>query len=167
MRLPDDGYKYELVDGELKVSPSGLEQEDIGITLANHLKNYVASRNLGRVYGSNAGYRLPNGNVRAPAVSFIRQERLPEGKSPRGFADFPPDLAVEILAPGDKPKDLAEKIGEYLEWGVRLIWLVDPDAHTVTVYRSLTDVHTLGPDNELSGEDVFPGFKVLVGELFG
>lgn len=68
MRLPDDGYKYELVDGELKVSPSGLEQEAIGARLITYLSNHILPRSMGRVYGSNAGYRLPNGNVRAPDI---------------------------------------------------------------------------------------------------
>ena len=166
MRLPDDGYKYERVRGVLKASPAGHEQEDIGIWLATLLSNFVRPHKLGRVYGSNAGYRFPNGDVRAPDVSFVRQERLPGGRSPKGFADYPPDLAVEILAPGQKLQDVGEKVGEFLDWGTPMVWVIDPDARTVTVYRSLTRVYTLGPDDQLSGEEVVPGFSIRVAELF-
>lgn len=166
MRLPDDGHKYERVGGVLKMTPAGHEQEDVGIWLSTLLTNFVRPRRLGRVYGSNAGYRLPNGDIRAPDVSFVRQERLPGGRSPRGFADYPPDLAVEILSPNHRLQDVGEKVGEFLDWGTPLLWVLDPDAQSVTVYRSLTRAYTLGPDDELSGEEVIPGFTVRVGELF-
>lgn len=166
MRLPDDGHKYERVKGVLKVTPAGHEQEDIGIWLSTLLTNFVRPRELGRIYGSNAGYRFPNGDVRAPNVSFVRQERLPGGRSPKGFADYPPDLAVEILSPNQKLKDMGYKAGEFLDWGTPLVWVIDPDARSVTVYRSLTKAHTLGPNDELSGEEVIPGFSIRVGELF-
>jgi Uma2 family endonuclease len=166
MCLPDDGNKYELVKGVLKVTPSGHEQEDVGIVLATLLTNFVRPRKLGRVYGSNAGYRLPNGDVRAPDVSFVPQERLPGGRSPKGFADYPPDLMVEVLQPGGRLSDVAYKLGEFFDWGTPVIWVVDPERQTVTVYRSLTDVRTLHADEMLDGEDVIPGFSVRVGELF-
>jgi len=166
MQLPDDGNKYERVGGVLKVSPAGHEQEYVGSWLITLLTNFVRPRNLGQVYGSNAGYRFPNGDVRAPDVSFVRQERLPGGRPPKGFADYPPDLAVEVLSPNQKLQDLGEKIGEFLDWGTPLVWVLDPEHRTVTVYRSLTDVRTLGPEDELTGEEVIPGFRVRVAELF-
>lgn len=158
-QLPDDGNKYERVEGVLVMTPAGHEQEDVGAVLIVRLGDYVLSNTLGRVYGSNAGYELPTGDVRAPDVSFVRQERLPEGRSPKGFADYPPDLAVEILSPN-------QKVGEFLDWGTPLVWVIDPAAQTVTVYRSLSDVRTLQADEHLDGEDVIPGFRVRVGELF-
>lgn len=166
MHLPDDGHKYELVNGELKVSPSGHEQEDFGIVLATLLTNYVRSRRLGRVYGSSAGYRFPNGDIRAPDVSFVRQERLPGGRSPKGCAEYPPDLAVEILSPHQQLADLGQKVGEFLDWGTPLVWVLDPEQQTMTVYRSLTKTHTLSADEFLDGEEVIPGFRVRVGEIF-
>jgi Uma2 family endonuclease len=166
MRLPDDGNKYELVKGVLKVTPSGHEQEDVGGWLVTLLNNLVRPRKLGRVYGSNAGYRLPNGDVRAPDVSFVRQERLPGGRSPKSFADYPPDLMVEVLQPGGRLSDVAYKLGEFFDWGTPLIWVIDPAHQTVTVYRSLSDVRTLYANDTLDGGDVIPGFAVRVGELF-
>lgn len=166
MSLPDDGNKYERVRGVLKVSPAGHEQEYFGIWLATLLTNFVRPRKLGQVYGSNAGYRLPNGDIRSPDVSFVRQERIPGGRPPRGFAEYPPDLAVEVLSPNQKLQDLGEKVGEFLDWGTPLVWVLDPEAQTATVYHSLTDAYTLGPEDELSGEEVIPGFSIRVAELF-
>ena len=102
------------------------------------LTNFVRPRKLGQVYGSNAGYRLPNGDIRAPDVSFVHQERIPGGYPPKGFAEYPPDLAVEVLSPNQKLQDLGEKVGEFLDWGTPLVWVLDPDTRSVTVYRSLT-----------------------------
>jgi Uma2 family endonuclease len=150
----------------LKVTPSGHEQEDVGGWLMTLLNNFVRPRRLGRVYGSNAGYRLPNGDLRAPDVSFVRQERLPGGRSPKGFADYPPDLMVEVLQPGGRPGDVAYKLGEFFDWGTPLVWVIDSERQTVTVYRSLSDVQTLQAHDTLEGEDVIPGFSVRVGELF-
>lgn len=166
MHLPDDGNKYERVKGVLKVSPAGHEQEYFGCWLITLLTNFVRPRKLGQVYGSSAGYRLPNGDVRSPDVSFVRQERLPGGRPPKGFAEYPPDLAVEVLSPNQKLQDLGEKVGEFLDWGTPLVWVLDPDTRSVTVYRSLTEVYTLGAEDELTGEDVIPGFRVRVAELF-
>lgn len=166
MRLPDDGNKYERVKGVLKVTPAGHEQEYFGIWLATLLTNFVRPRKLGQVYGSNAGYRLPSGDVRAPDVSFVRLERIPGGHPPKGFAEYPPDLAVEVLSPNQTLEDVEDKVAEFLDWGTPLVWVLDPETQTATVYHSLTDVHTLGPGDELSGEDVIPGFRVRVEELF-
>ena len=166
MRLPMDGCKYELVEGEIKVSPAGMEHEGIGALLIHLLAQHVRNSRLGRVYGSSVGYKLPSGNIRSPDVSFVRTERLPGGRSPRGFGDFAPDLAVEILSPGDDQRDVADKIGEYLKWAVPLVWLIDPEKQTVTVYRSLTDVRVLEASDELDGEDVIPGFRCSISDLF-
>jgi Uma2 family endonuclease len=166
IRLPDDGFKYELVDGELKVSPAGLEHDEIGALVIEHLSPYVRPRRLGRVYASSAGYDLPVGRTRSPDVSFVAMDRLPGGRSPKGFGQFAPDLAVEILSPFEDPSEIEDKLDEYFASGARLVWLVDPETHTVTVYRSRTDAQVLTAGDELSGEDVVPGFVCRVEELF-
>lgn len=165
-RMPDDGHKYERVERLLQVTPAGHEQEDIGAVLIELLGSFARKRGLGRLYGSNAGYLLPNGDLRCPDVSYVRQERLPGGRSPKGFAEYPPDLAVEVLSPNQTHKDIGYKIGELIDWGTPLVWVVDPAARTVAVYRSLGDTRTLGLDDALSGEDVIPGFSVQVRENF-
>lgn len=168
LSLPKDGYKYEYVKGELRMSPAGLEHGEIGIRLASMLLNYVktSQSQLGKVYDSSTGYRLPNGNLRSPDVSFVRLERLPEGKSPRGFAHFAPDLAVEILSPSDSLNEINEKIAEYFDNKVSLVWIIDPENQTATVYSSPTAARLLQAEDELTGENVIPGFRCQVKELF-
>ena len=166
LRMPEDGRKYELIDGELLVSPAGLRHERIGVKIAFLLTAFVAPRDLGEVYGSSAGYKLPNGDLLSPDVSFVRRERLPGGKTPKGFGEFLPDLVVEILSPGDNPREVLTKVGIYLSNGVPMLLLVDPDEETVAVYRSLTNVKVLRGDDVWSGEEVIPGFRCLVKHFF-
>lgn len=166
LSLPDDGYKYEYVKGELRVSPAGLKHEEIGIRLASLLLNYVKGSQLGKVYGSSTGYRLPNGNLRSPDVSFVSRERLPGGESPEGFAHFAPDLAVEILSPSDRMDEINEKIAEYFDNGTILVWVIDPKNQSASVYSSPSDVRVLEANDELMGEDVIPGFRCQVRDLF-
>jgi Uma2 family endonuclease len=166
MRLKHDGYKVELVDGELQMSPTGLEHELIGARLIYLLMSAARRRKSGDVYGSSAGYRMPNGELRSPDVSFVSAKRLPGGKSPKGFGHFAPDLAVEILSPDDTVKETEAKIAEYFAAGTRLAWLVNPKTKTVTVYHSPTGKRRLTAEEKLSGEGVVPGFVCRVGELF-
>jgi Uma2 family endonuclease len=166
MRLKRDGYKVELVDGELQMSPTGLEHEFIGARLIGRLMSVVERGKLGAIYGSSAGYRMPSGELRSPDVSFVSAKRLPGGKSPKGFGHFAPDLAVEILSPDDTVKETEEKIAGYFAAGTRLAWLVNPKTKTVTVYHSPSDKRRLTAEEKLSGEDVVTGFACRVGELF-
>ncbi|MCS6861748.1 MAG: Uma2 family endonuclease [Abditibacteriales bacterium] len=165
MKLPYEG-KVELIKGEVVVSPAGLLQEKIGLKLAARLLSHVEQHDLGDVYGSSAGFRPPSADLRAPDVSFVRKERLPGGETPKGFGHFPPDLAVEVFAPDETADDYADKVREYLQWGVRLVWLVDPNTHTVTVCRPDGTRTTLKGNQMLSGEAVVPGFKCRVRTLF-
>ncbi len=165
MRIKHEG-KVELVDGEvILMTPAGLEQGGICADLLTRLNNYVRKHKLGRVFDSQTGFR-PYENMRAPDISFVRKDRLPEGKLPKGFGRFPPDLAVEVFASDEKVSDYEEKVAEYLSWGVRLIWLVDPNTRTVTVVRANGERQVLGEKDVLTGEDVVPGFKIRVKKIF-
>lgn len=166
LSLPSDGYKYEYVKGELRLSPAGLEHEAIGIRLASLLLNHVKTFQLGEVYGSSTGYRLRNGNLRSPDVSFVKRQRLPDGKSPKGFAHFAPDLAVEILSPSDSMNEINEKISEYFDNGTSLVWVINPDSQTVMVYLSPINRCLFQAEDELTGGDIIPGFRCHVKELF-
>ena len=85
---------------------------------------------------------------------------------PEGFGDVVPDLAVEVLSPEDRARYVLDKVGEYLQAGVRLVWVVDPKRERAVAYRSLTDVTNLGPDDLLDGGEVVPGFSVRLREVF-
>ena len=166
LKTPEDGRKYELVDGEILVSPAGMWHSEIGGQILHLLKQVVDNTQAGRVYAADVGIVLPNGNVRSPDVCFVRQEKLPDGKSPESFGEVIPDLVVEVLSPNDRMRQVADKIGEFLDCGVPLVWLVDPKTRTVTVYRSLSDTMHLTEDDAITADDVLPGFSVQVSEFF-
>jgi Uma2 family endonuclease len=119
-----------------------------------------------KVYGDNVGIVLPNGNVRSPDMTFVRKEKLPEGRSPESFGRLIPDLTVEVLSPGDSAAFVGQKIGEYLECGVPLVWLADPAQQTVTIYRSLTQTERLAGNDIVTADPVLPGFTVPIAEFF-
>lgn len=164
LRLPKDGRKYELVDGELRVmSPAGWRHEELVMRLGARLTAFVEENRLGRVLGSNALYALPSGNRRGPDVSFIAAGRLSPDSPP--FPRLAPDLAVEILSLGDRPREVLDKVGEYLQSGVRLVWVIDPTGRKAVVHRSLSAVREIGEGDDLEGEDVIPAFRCSLAEI--
>jgi Uma2 family endonuclease len=161
---PEDGRKYELVDGDLVMSPAGLRHGRICARLLRVLGNFVHDGGLGDVFDSSTGFRLPGGNVRIPDVSFVSAARRVD-PVPHDFGDLPPDLAVEVLSPPDRPRFVLDKVGEYLQAGVPLVWVIDPEAGRAAVHRSLTDVSHMDVDGTLDGGDVLPGFSVSLRDL--
>jgi Uma2 family endonuclease len=160
--------RCELVRGELiMMTPAGEEHGWIVINMSTPLALHVREKGLGRVYGAETGFRIARDpdTVRAPDVAFVRAERL--GPRPgKKFFEGAPDLAVEVLSPDDRASEVLAKVHEWLETGSRAVWLVDPDTRTVTVYRSRTQIVTLGTSDQLTGEDVVPGFSIPVAEIF-
>jgi Uma2 family endonuclease len=163
---PRDGKKYELVDGEIIVSPAGARHSEIAGNILGLIWEFLQKNPIGKVYSSDLGITLPNGNVRSPDVTYIGIARLPGGHSPETFVDVLPDLAVEVLSPNDSPKELGRKIGEFLENGVPMVWLVDPAHQTVTIYRSLTETERLTSKDTITAEPVLPGFSAPVSRFF-
>ncbi len=165
LQTPRDGQKYELVDGQIRVSPAGSRHGSVCIRLSARMNNLVEERQLGYLFDSSTGFRLPGGNVRLPDVAFVARGRFTDEQVPEGFANLAPDLAVEVLSPGDRSRDILDKVGEYLQAGVPLVWVIDPKRRTAAVYKSLTDVRRLGPEDSLDGEDVVPGFRCLLADV--
>jgi Uma2 family endonuclease len=164
--MPKDGRKYELVDGEVVVSPAGMYHAEVVIKIVHIIATYLDEHPIGKLYGDNVGLIFPNGNLRSPDVSFVRNEKLPGGVSPVTFGELVPDFAVEVLSPDDRPSRVAQKIGEFLEFGVLLVWVVDPEAQTVTVYRSLSQTQQFTAKDTITAEPVLPGFASLVSRFF-
>jgi len=157
---PRDGRKYELVKGEIKVSRPGMYHELIG----THLDN---TGNKGSLYGSSVGFRLPNGDLLSPDVSFVRLETLPGGKTPEGFGRFAPDLVVEIISPGDVVMDVEEKAQLYLDNGTRIVWVINPRSRRAMVYKPNARLQVIEDGDMLDGDDVLPGFAVKLGDVLG
>ncbi|MFN3423038.1 MAG: Uma2 family endonuclease, partial [Armatimonadota bacterium] len=162
LRLPDDGRKYELVDGEAKEVLAGVRHDAIVMHIGFLM--YPFARKVGVLAASSAGFRMVTGNIRSPDVSLILRERLPEGKPPEGFMDGAPDLAIEVISPNEDWAELGRKLGEYFMSGAKEVWLVDPEKVTVTVYKSLTDVQVFHAEDEI-GTEVLPEFRCKVAEL--
>ena len=129
---------------------------------------FVRERGLGRVFGDGLGYRLsvlPN-TVRNPDASFVQASRLPPEGVTRGFLIIAPDLAVEILSPGEKAWELDEKIDDYQASGTPLIWVINPERRTVRVVTLEGPSRVLRSHDTLDGGDVLPGFSCRASELF-
>jgi Uma2 family endonuclease len=166
-RFPEDDYRYELVEGRvIRMSPVGYQHGRIAMRFGALLDHHVRSRNLGVVL-IEVGFTLRSNpdTVRGPDVAFIRRERIPT-PDPRGFWKGPPDLAVEVLSPDDRPSDVRTRVEEYLMAGVPLVLVVDGDEKTVTVYRSSTAPTTLPSDDILDIGDVVSGFCCTVRDIF-
>ena len=169
LSMPDDGFRYELVEGELRrMSPAGHHHGRIGMVLALALGQYVRDKKIGSTYLAETGFKLKTNpdTVRAPDVSFIRQERVEQIGNTEGFWPGAPDLAVEVNSPKDTVNEVEEKVQEWLSAGTRLVWVVSPKLRVVTVYRSLTDIVTLTEKDTLNGGEVVPGFQFPVADLF-
>lgn len=169
LAMPDDGYRYELVKGELiRMAPTGDEHGDITMALATALNNHVKINSLGKVYAAETGFKLESDpdTVRAPDIAFVSRERWQSTGRLPGFRAGAPDLAVEVLSPSDRVSRVEGKVAQWLEAGARVVWVASPKLHTVTVYRSLIDIVTLTEKDNLDGGDVVPGFQIKVAEIF-
>jgi Uma2 family endonuclease len=169
MALPDDGWQYELIEGVLhRMSPAGTEASAIAIRIGGRLDAFAFERRLGKVTGADGGYffdRDPD-TVRALDVAFVRTDRLPPADQQRGYSPVVPDLAVEVVSPGDSAREVAEKVAFYLAHGVPLVWVVRPRPRTVTVHPAGGEPRVLGEGDVLDGGDVLPGFRLRVADLF-
>jgi Uma2 family endonuclease len=166
MRMPEDGQKYELVDGEIVVSPTGYRHSIVGTRIVRLIGNFLDKHPVGEVAGADLGIIFDNGDLRSPDVTFVRTEKIPSEEAAERFLSAVPDLVVEVLSPNDSVTAVAHKIGQFLERGVAIVWLVDPDAQTVTVYRSLTDTERLSAHDTITAEPILPGFSCLVSLFF-
>jgi Uma2 family endonuclease len=168
-QMPDDGWRYELVQGVLrKMAPAGDEHGAVAMRLGWRLAQYVEANGLGVVYAAETGFRLRSNpdTVRAADVSFVRQEQIAAVGIGPGFRIGAPDLAVEVVSPGDRPDEVKEKVQDWLDAGTRMVVIIEPRKEVVTVYRSPTESTVLTINDELTGGDVVPGWATPVRALF-
>lgn len=123
---------------------------------------------LGRVFDSSTGFRLFNGAVRSPDVSWIENSRWNSlsDKQKRGFAPIDPDFVIELLSPTDDLAETQQKMLEYIDCGVKLGWLINPDAKEVEIYRNGRDKEVLNNPSSLSGDGILSGLTVDLTEIF-
>ncbi len=164
---PDLG-RCELLRGKLMMmSPSGFEHGRIVVRITVALATFIESRGLGVVTGAETGYVLARDpdTVRAPDVAMVRSERVPAARV-QGFFEGPPDLAVEVVSSNDRPSQVADKVRQWIAAGCTAVWVVDPDAATITVHRGNRDPVIFHMDGTVREPELMPGFSLPVTEVF-
>lgn len=155
--------------GELIVMPpTGSETGGQNSSLTGQLWLWNHINKLGKSFDSSAGFTLPNGAIRSPDTSWIKQERwnaLSQAQK-RKFAPICPDFVVELCSPNDHLADVQSKMQEYLDNGTRLGWLIVPETRQVEIYRLNQDIEILSNPVSLSGEDVLPGFELDLQDIW-
>ena len=145
----------------------GYAESVLAVAICVYLRSFVLPGNLGLVSGADGMMRLFPGLVRIPDVAFASWDRFPGRKVPTvPIPDLVPDLAVEVLSAGNTEAEMAKKLLEYFTAGVRLVWLVDPEARTVAVHTSPGQFTVLNENQTLDGGVVLPGFSLALRDLF-
>lgn len=169
LRMSPGKLRCELIRGELRsMSPAGSEHGAIVMELAMRLASFVKQQRFGVVFGAETGLHLERNpdTVLAPDIAFVEQKRIPAAGIPKGYWPGPPDLAVEVLSPGDGVGDAEAKAGAWLAHGANEVWGVDPRRRCVVVHRPGERAAVLGETDSLDGGRLVPGFTCRVGELF-
>jgi len=166
--LSQDGYRFELLDGELKpMPPTGAEHGGFTSDISTEVGYFVRRRNLGRCFGAETGFRLSENptTVLAPDFAFVRATRLPD-VLPKGFLPVVPDLVLEVRSPGDRAAEIADKIERWLEAGTLIVWELNPRTKKLTVFRPDVPALELGIGDTLDAEPLLPGWSLPLGRIF-
>jgi Uma2 family endonuclease len=167
LRFNEPGKTAELIRGVLVVrEPPSTAHGLIAGRLFYLVMDHVKRHDLGAVIPQDTGFKIEHrpDTVRAPDAAFVARDRLSQIPE-RGYAELAPDWAAEILSYSDRPGDVLEKIGQWLSGGVRLVWVIDPQNQHASVYRTDGTISMVGPQDELSGEDVIPGFRCQLRDI--
>jgi Uma2 family endonuclease len=157
----------ELVDGVLVEKTMGYYEARLALVIGYFLERFLETHDLGIVLGADGMLRLAPRQVRIPDGSFLSWDHFPARVLPaEPIPDLVPDLAVEVLSEGNTRAEMNRKLREYFGAGVRLVWYVDPEARTATVYTAVDQGRTLTEDEALDGGEVLPGFHLPLRDLF-
>lgn len=168
LRLSAEGQRLELIEGELhEMAPTGGIHNLLTLEIGALIRNVVRAGKLGYVFGAENGFILATEpqTILAPDVSFVSKARL--GQVTEKFIEIAPDLAVEVVSPGNSAAEMDEKTALYLQAGARQVWVVYPRSRSIYVYTSVTSVTILKPPQVLEGGDMLPGFAMPLADLFG
>jgi Uma2 family endonuclease len=164
-----DGKMYELVDGQLVEKNVSTRSSPVEGLLFGDVFAHCRHNKLGPAWPGTHGFQCFPGHpnkVRKPDVSLVKAERFAAEMLDMGFMTIAPDLAAEVISPGDLVYEVYAKVEEYLQAGVPLVWVIDPENRVVDVYRKNGTISRLRESDELLGEDVLPGFHCRVADLF-
>jgi Uma2 family endonuclease len=164
-----DSKSYELKAGQLLERHMGAISSWVGGELLGRLRSHCREHQLGLVWPADAGYQCFShdpSQVRKPDVSFIKGGRLPGNLIPEGWIKITPDLAIEVVSPNDLATELEDKLDDYRTARIPLIWVIYPERRTAWIYRADGSTEHLRESDELSGEQVLPGFRCRLSEIF-
>jgi Uma2 family endonuclease len=167
--LPSDQFRYDLIQGELyRMSPASARHGEIAMEIAWHIKTFVTEHQLGTVYAAETGFLLGRDpdTLLAPDVAFVRGDRLPEPARQQGFLALAPDLVVEVVSPSDTSRYVSDKVLTYLDAGCQLVWVVEPERRTVTVWTPDRAARVIMAQERLEGGNVLPGFGLNLADIF-
>ncbi len=157
----------ELIDGVLVEKAMGYAESALASLLIESLNAFVRAHNLGLVTAPDGTVRLWAGRVRIPDVAFFSWDRMPGRRRPQQpIPTLAPDLAIEVLSPSNTAQEMRRKRDDYFSVGVRLVWEIDPDTRTCSVYTAPDAVTTLTEADAVDGGDVLPGFRLPLRDLF-
>ena len=169
LAMPDDGCRYELIEGKLvKMAAAGFKHGRYAGDFVVLLGSYVRSHRMGVVLTAEAGFRLASepDTVRVPDAAFLSRERIEELGEPDGFWTGAPDLALEVKSPSDTCAQVERKALVWIEAGCRAVVTLDPQREMARVYRPQAGAVTLTENDTLEIDDVVPGWRLPLRELF-
>ena len=165
---PDTKFETNSKGHLLIMSPTGSESGMLNMSLAAQIWNWNQQTNLGVTFDSSTGFKLANGATKSPDVTWIALERWNE-LTPRQrekFAPIDPDFVIELLSPSDDLPQLQQKMKEYMDCGVKLGWLINPEEKQVEIYRQGRDKEVLNSPQTLSGEEILPELTLDLSTIF-
>ena len=168
--MPDDGKRYELVCGELRMmSPAGGHHGRIAMRIGSMLEQHVRTNQLGEVFAAETGFLLATDpdTVRAPDAAFVSADRFAQLEDVRGFVPLAPDLVVEVVSPNDSSSDVEEKANSWIHFGVRLVLVVDPANHSIRTYRDQASIDVFFTGDQVDVGDVVDRWTFEVDDVFG
>ena len=163
------GKVTELIRGRLVVrEPPSTWHGLVSANVCYFISHFVRQRKLGDVFAQDTGFKIESNpdTVRAPDVAFLARERAATIPA-RGYAALAPDLAVEVRSPNDRTGELLAKVAAWLDAGVRIVWVIDPERREARVYRPDGSLDIIAAGGSLDGEDVLPGFSVSLSDAIG
>jgi len=169
LRMPSDGFRYELVRGDVrKMAAAGHRHGRVTINLTIDLHQYVKAHGLGVVYAAGTGFKLATDpdTVRAADATFVKRERVEQVGDRGGFWPGAPDLAAEVVSPEDRWTEVQERVLDWLYAGTHVVIVISLGDRATTVCRTRAEMTALGVDDVLEAGDVVPGWSMPVGELF-
>lgn len=169
LHIPDDGLRRELIRGEVRtMAPAGNVHGRVAMNVGTPLDVYVRQHDLGVVFAAGTGFKIGSNpdTVRAPDVAFVRRERIEAVGDIEGYWPEAPDLAVEVVSPGDKFSEVEQKIEDWLAAGTRMVVLVNPRGQNVTTRLPERRIEILTEGETIDGDDVVPGWSLSVSDVF-